>query len=121
MPCSYQIYVKGRLGLEMGHLLADLHPDVGTHSTVLSTDDNDQAALHGTLGRLRNQGLDIDSIWKTEPDEAERSHEQTGQSTDRGALAGVPIANGRVLRLDRVPTVAAVLDDRDFTQPLVIA
>ena len=112
MPCSYQIYVKGRLGLEMGHLLADLHPDARTHSTVLWTDDNDQAALHGTLGRLRNQGLDIDSIWKTEPDEAERSHEQTGQSTDRGALAGVPIADGRVLRLDRVPTVAAVLDDR---------
>lgn len=68
MPGSYQIYVKGRIGPEMGHLLADLHPDVRMNSTVLSTDDIDQAALHGTLGRLRNLGLDIDSIWKTEPD-----------------------------------------------------
>jgi hypothetical protein len=69
MSRSYQIYVKGRLGDEFCHLLADLHPDVRTHSTVLSTDDIDQAALHGTLVRLRDLGLDIDSVWKTEPDD----------------------------------------------------
>jgi hypothetical protein len=68
MPRSYHIYVKGRLGREMEHLLADLHPQARTRSTVLSTDDIDQATLHGTLARLRGLGLDIDAVWKTEPD-----------------------------------------------------
>ena len=65
---TYQIYVKGRLGPEIGHLLADLDPDLRDHSTVLHTEDIDQASLHGTLARLRDLGLEIDSVWKTEPD-----------------------------------------------------
>jgi hypothetical protein len=65
---TYQIYVKGRLGPETVHLLADLDPDIRDHSTVLHTEDTDQASLHGTLARLRDLGLEIDSVWKTEPD-----------------------------------------------------
>jgi len=65
MSLCYRIYVKGRLGQEMEHILADLHPEVRTHTTVLSTDDVDQAALHGTLARLRGLGLNIEAVWKT--------------------------------------------------------
>jgi len=68
MTGSYKIYVKGRIGPEIDHLLADLHPDLRMDTTVLTTDDFDQAALHGTLARLRNLGLHIDAIWKMDAD-----------------------------------------------------
>jgi hypothetical protein len=65
---TYQIYVNGRLGPEMVHLLADLDPDIRDHSTVLQTEGIDQASLHGTLARLRDLGLEIDAVWRTESD-----------------------------------------------------
>jgi len=70
MVGGYQISVNGRLGPEMVHLLADLHPEIGEHSTVLHTADIGQASLHGTLARIRDLGLAIDSVWKIESDAA---------------------------------------------------
>ena len=64
MVGTFQISVSGRLGPEMVHLLADLHPEISEYSTVLHTEDTGQASLHGTLARLRNLGLEIDSVWK---------------------------------------------------------
>jgi hypothetical protein len=66
MTPSYEIRVKGRLGPEMLHLLADLAPEVGAHSTVLHTAGIDQPSLHGTLNRVGNLGLEIDSVEKVE-------------------------------------------------------
>ena len=63
MARCYRIYVSGRLGEEMLHLLADLRPDVRADTTILHTDTVDQASLHGTLGRIRNLGLSIDALW----------------------------------------------------------
>ena len=68
MVDTYQISVNGRLGPEMVHLLADLHPEIREHSTVLHTEDIGQASLHGTLARLRNLGLEIDSVRKIDAD-----------------------------------------------------
>ena len=52
----------------MVHQLADHEPDIRHHSTVLHTEGIDQASLHGTLARLRDLGLEIDAVWKTESD-----------------------------------------------------
>ena len=68
MPGTYEIYVNGRLGPEMIHLLADLEPDIRSHNTVLHTEGIDQASLHGTLARLRDLGLEIDAVRRTESD-----------------------------------------------------
>lgn len=63
---SYEIHIRGRLGPEMLHLLADLAPETGVGTTVLHTTGIDQPSLHGTLQRVRNLGLEIDSVEKVE-------------------------------------------------------
>lgn len=63
---DYEIYVRGRLGPEMQHALADLSPQVRAEHTRLTADDSDQASLHGILARLRDLALPIDSVSRTD-------------------------------------------------------
>ena len=35
---------------------------------MLHTEGVDQAALHGALARIRDLGLVVEAVWKTEPD-----------------------------------------------------
>ena len=58
---NYEIYVRGRLGPELLHALADLEPEILRESTRLRLVD-DQPSLHGILARLWNLGLEIDAI-----------------------------------------------------------
>ena len=60
-PC-YCIRVSGRLGPEVSGLLHDLAPRPDGDATVLLVTDADQAKLHGTLGRLRDLGIEIESV-----------------------------------------------------------
>ena len=73
MRANYRIYVRGRLGPEMQHALADLRPELRGDYTQLSVDGADQAALHGTLGRLRGLALDVDSMWRTDTELIDRA------------------------------------------------
>ena len=66
MSADFEIYVRGRLGPEMQHALADLRPQVRVDHTRLSADDVDQASLHGILGRLRDLALEVDAVWRTD-------------------------------------------------------
>lgn len=66
MVVDYEIYVRGRLGPEMQHALADLHPQVRASQTRLCADGIDQASLHGILGRLRDLALEVDSVRRTD-------------------------------------------------------
>ena len=66
MTADYEIYVRGRLGPEMQHALADLRPQVRADHTRLSADDVDQASLYGILGRLRGFALEVDAVWRTD-------------------------------------------------------
>jgi hypothetical protein len=66
VAADYEIYVRGRLGPEIQHALADLRPQVRADHTRLSADDVDQASLHGILGRLRDLALEVDSVWRTD-------------------------------------------------------
>jgi hypothetical protein len=66
MAADYEIYVRRRLGPEMRHELADLHPQVRSAHTRLTARDADQAALHGILARLRDLALEVDSVWRTD-------------------------------------------------------
>ena len=66
MGADYEIYVRGRLGPEMQHTLADLRPQVRAAHTRLAADDADQASLHGILARLRDLALEVDSVWRTD-------------------------------------------------------
>lgn len=59
---SCQIDDDGRLGADMFGLLADLHPEVRSETTVLQTELIDHAALHGVLGRVRDRGLSIQGV-----------------------------------------------------------
>lgn len=68
MTADFEIYVRGRIGPEMQHALADLRPQVRSNRTRLSADDVDQAALYGILDRLRGLALEIDSVWRTDTD-----------------------------------------------------
>ena len=66
MAADYEIYVRGRLGPEMQHALADLRPQVRANHTRLSADNIDQASLHGILNRLSDLALELDSLWRTD-------------------------------------------------------
>ena len=66
MAVSYEIRVRGRPGPEVLHVLADLRPRPDDGVTVLVTGDGDQATLHGAFTRLRNLGLDIESVSRTD-------------------------------------------------------
>lgn len=65
MEADYEIYVRGRLGPEMQHALADLNPEIRFDHTRLSAGHVDQASLHGILGRLLNLALEVDAVWRT--------------------------------------------------------
>lgn len=66
MTDDYHIQVRGRLGPEMRHALADLRPEDRGSSTRLCADDVDQAGLHGILGRLRDLALEVESLSRTD-------------------------------------------------------
>ena len=68
MEANYRIYVRGRLGPEMQHALADLDPQVRSDHTRLSVDHADQASLYGILGRLRGLALEVNALWRTGAD-----------------------------------------------------
>jgi len=65
VAADYQIYVRGRLGPEAQHALADLRPQLRSNRTQLFAEDIDQAALYGILDRLRSLALEVDSVWRT--------------------------------------------------------
>ena len=65
MPADYAIHVRGSLGPEMRHALADLCPQTLDGHTRLSAHDIDQAQLHGILWRLRTLAVEIDAVWRT--------------------------------------------------------
>jgi hypothetical protein len=65
MPADYAIHVRGSLGPEMRHALADLCPEPLAGHTRLSAHDIDQAQLHGILWRLRTLAVEIDAVWRT--------------------------------------------------------
>ena len=71
MTAEYEIYVRGRLGPEMQHVLADLRPQVRSGRTRLSADDVDQASLHGILDRLRDLALEVESVLRTDAETIE--------------------------------------------------
>jgi len=66
VAADYQIYVRGRLGPEVQHALADLRPQPRSNCTLLSAEGIDQAALYGILDRLRSLALEVDSLWRTD-------------------------------------------------------
>ena len=66
MRANYTIDVRGRLGPEMRHALADLHPVPHGEHTRLSVGAADQAALHGTLHRLLGLALELESVTRTD-------------------------------------------------------
>lgn len=62
MPERYEVHVRGSLGPEMLHALADLDPLVSTDTTILRLDSADQPTLHGVLRHLYDLGLEIEAI-----------------------------------------------------------
>jgi hypothetical protein len=64
----YEIRIQGRLGARWSTWLDGLdlsHPDDGT--TVLRGPVTDQAALHGLLHKVRDLGLPLLSVTRTDP------------------------------------------------------
>jgi hypothetical protein len=64
----YEIRIQGRLGARWSTWLGGLdlcHPDDGT--TVLRGPVTDQAALHGLLHKVRDLGLPLLSVTRTNP------------------------------------------------------
>ena len=63
MPDSgYQVCIRGTLGAVLVAELGDLQPVTSGETTRLTIATDDQATLHGTLRRLRDLGLVIDSV-----------------------------------------------------------
>lgn len=69
MPADYEIQVRGSLGPQMAHALADLCPRTLDGRTRLSAYDIDQAQLHGVLWRLRTLAVEIDAVWRTDAEQ----------------------------------------------------
>lgn len=59
---GYEIRIKGRLGVELRYLLRDLAPREVAGGTLLRTARADQASLHGLFQRLRDLGLELESV-----------------------------------------------------------
>jgi hypothetical protein len=68
MSGRYEIQIRHRVGEEVVHLLADLRPEVIDDSTILHVAGTEQPALHGTLNRVYDLGLEIISVERIEPD-----------------------------------------------------
>lgn len=69
MSHSYKIRIEGRVGPEMASLLAELDAEVSSApTTVLTVEGGDQARLHGILARIRDLGLTIDTVVRSDTD-----------------------------------------------------
>jgi hypothetical protein len=62
MTDTYQICIQGRLETDLLIELGDLHPVPAGSGTQLTLDTEDQASLHGVLGRIRDLGLVVESV-----------------------------------------------------------
>lgn len=79
-PAGFEIRIKGHLDrrwtARFDGLSMRLEPD-GT--TVISAPLADQAALHGLLQRVRDTGLPLVSVVRTEPDQLDPSRTEAGK------------------------------------------
>jgi hypothetical protein len=62
MTDTYEICIQGRLETDLLTELGDLHPMPTGSGTRLTLDTEDQASLHGVLGRIRDLGLVVESV-----------------------------------------------------------
>jgi hypothetical protein len=65
-PRTYEITFAGEAVPAVASTFEDFDVIVGTGSTTLRAELPDQAALHGTLGRLRDLGLDLLEVRSTD-------------------------------------------------------
>lgn len=72
-PGHYRIKVKGRLGDQWSDWFEGLTVSSKGTFTTLTGPVADQAALHGILIRIRDLGLPLISLNRTEPDQDEGS------------------------------------------------
>ena len=63
----YEIRVEGRLGTEWSEWFADLRVTVDECGDTILTGPIDQSGLHGVLRRVRDLGLPLISVARTEP------------------------------------------------------
>jgi len=64
-PAFYEIKVKGRLGSQWADWFEGLVVTYQNGVTTLAGDVEDQAALHGLLNRIRDLGLQLVSLNRT--------------------------------------------------------
>jgi len=62
MTDTYEICIRGHLETDLLTELGDLHPVPAGSGTRLTLDTEDQASLHGVLGRVRDLGLVLESV-----------------------------------------------------------
>ena len=65
MTNTYEICINGRLETDLLIELGDLHPVLAGSNTRLTLDTEDQASLHGVLGRIRDLSLVVESVERT--------------------------------------------------------
>jgi hypothetical protein len=68
MTDTYEICIQGRLETDLLAELGDLHPMPDGSGTRLTLDTEDQASLHGVLGRIRDLGLVVESVERATQD-----------------------------------------------------
>jgi hypothetical protein len=68
MTDTYQICIRGRLETDLLTELGDLRPVAEGSGTRLTLDTEDQASLHGVLGRIRDLGLVVESVERATQD-----------------------------------------------------
>jgi len=61
-PTRYRIVVRGRLSEGFSHAFCGIALDPGSGSTALTGVFEDQAQLHGVLERLRDLGIELESV-----------------------------------------------------------
>jgi len=65
---TYQIRVKGHLDQRWTRWFEDFEIELSSNGeTIISGPVMDQAALHGTLNRIRDLGLELISVERCEP------------------------------------------------------
>ena len=77
----YEIRLQGRLEPRWAALFAGMTLTTGDGMTVLAGPVVDQSALHGLLQQLRDLGLPLDSVVRTEPGRPTRPPLRTDTST----------------------------------------
>ncbi len=74
---SVRITIRGRLGPRLAEAFDGLAVERVPRGTVLVGQVADQAQLHGVLIRIRDLGLELESVTTTEPSAPEQCAETT--------------------------------------------